>query len=222
MLVHLLCCKWWSLRYSPGWGNPLCCVVLPYVGERSEREQCCFLISFQALPPLPTSKLGPSCADLGGWDCVHSGTLWGSLMNSPVRLGVSPTTATPTGVTVRGFEALFPCDRTQGCGSVLLPSCSSQFICTQMWDHLVHQPPPFHESSLPWLPVSAPPTSFNEYFFFNSLVVRLPCSLIFWHFWLFFVFKFVVVLLVVVRGGKAYLPMPPSWPEVQKTKTLTS
>ena len=30
----------------------------------------------------------------------------------------------------------------------------------------------------------------------------------------FFVFKFVVVLLLVVRGGTVCLPMPPSWPEV--------
>ena len=27
-------------------------------------------------------------------------------------------------------------------------------------------------------------------------------------------FKFVVILLLVVRGGKVYLPMPPFWPEV--------
>ena len=37
----------------------------------------------------------------------------------------------------------------------------------------------------------------DECFFFNSLVVRLPYSLIFWQFWLLFVFKFVVVLLLV-------------------------
>ena len=40
--------------------------------------------------------------------------------------------------------------------------------------------------------------SLDECFFFNSLVVGLPYSLIFWQFWLFFVFKFVVVLLLVV------------------------
>ena len=66
------------------------------------------------------------------------------------------------------------------------------------------------------LPISTPPTSLDECFFSNSLVVGLPHSLIFWQFWLFFVFKFVVVLLLVVRGGKVYLPMPPSWPEVSK------
>ena len=26
--------------------------------------------------------------------------------------------------------------------SIWLPSCSSRFICTQMWDHLLQQPPP--------------------------------------------------------------------------------
>ena len=39
------------------------------------------------------------------------------------------------------------------------------------------------------LPVSAPPIGLDECFLFNSLVVRLPYSLIFCQFWLFFVFK---------------------------------
>ena len=93
--------------------------------------------------------------------------------------------------------------------SVLLPSCSSQFICMQMWDCLVCQLPPCLlgpsaaalpclTSSPPQLPVSAPPTSLHECFFFNSLVAGLQCSLIFWQFLLLFVFKFVVVLLLVV------------------------
>ena len=52
----------------------------------------------------------------------------------------------------------------------------------------------------PGLPVSSPPTSLDECFFLNSWVVGLffPYSLIFWQFWLFFVFKIVVVLLWVV------------------------
>ena len=40
---------------------------------------------------------------------------------------------------------------------------------------------------LPWLPISTPPTCVDECFFFNSLVVGLPYSLIFWQFWGFFV-----------------------------------
>ena len=104
--------------------------------------------------------------------------------------------------------------------SISLPSCSFQFICMQMWDYLVHQPPPCHTSSPPQLLVSAPPTSLDECFFFKSLVVRLPYSAIFWPLWLFFLFKLVVILLLVVQGSKAYLPclhlgyLSPSWLEV--------
>ena len=64
------------------------------------------------------------------------------------------------------------------------------------------------------MPVSVPPTGMDECFFFNSLFVGLAYSMIFCQLWLFFVFKFVVVLLLVVRGGTVCLPMPPSWPEV--------
>ena len=93
--------------------------------------------------------------------------------------------------------------------SVSLPSCSSPFICTRMWDRLVSQPPPCHVSCLPQLPITTPPTSLDERFFFNSLVVRFPCSSIFWQF-LFYVLKLVVILLLVVQGRKAYIPNPPS------------
>ena len=104
---------------------------------------------------------------------------------------------------------------------LLLPSCSSWFIHMQMWDHPLHQlpphpvlqPPPCHESSPPQLPIFTPPTCLDECFSFNSLVAGLPYSLIFWQFWLSFVFKFVVVLLLVVRGGTVCLPMPPFWPD---------
>ena len=75
-------------------------------------------------------------------------------------------------------------------------------------------------SFLSWIPISAPPTSLGGCFFFNSLVFRLPNSSIFWQFWLFLVFKFVFVLLSVVQGGRMYLPMPPSWPEVLKYNSI--
>ena len=91
--------------------------------------------------------------------------------------------------------------------SVSLPSCSSQFICSRMWDcpttslHPACPSPP--ASSLPrvlsaLLPISASPTGLKECFFFKSLVVGLPYSLISHQFWLVFVFKFVVDLLLVV------------------------
>ena len=67
------------------------------------------------------------------------------------------------------------------------------------------------------MPVFTSPTSLDECFFFNSLVVGLLYSSIFCQFWLFFVFKFVVVLVLVVQGGIMCLLMPPSWTEVQDT-----
>ena len=57
-------------------------------------------------------------------------------------------------------------------------------------------------------------------FFFNSLVVRVPCSLIFWLLWLFIDFRLVVILLLVVRGSKGFPPMPPSWPEPFISNTI--
>ena len=57
-------------------------------------------------------------------------------------------------------------------------------------------------------------------FFFNSLFVRVPCSLIFWHFWLFIHFRLVVILLLVVQGSEGFLPMPPSWPELPRSQVL--
>ena len=55
--------------------------------------------------------------------------------------------------------------------------------------HWVPQPQPYCESSQPRLPVSTPPTSLDECFFFISLVVGIPYSLIFCQFWLFFDLK---------------------------------
>ena len=50
--------------------------------------------------------------------------------------------------------------------------------------------------------------------FFNSLAVIVPRSLIFWHFWLFIVFRLVVGLFLVVRVSEGFLPRPSSWPEL--------
>ena len=72
--------------------------------------------------------------------------------------------------------------------------------------------PPCHWSSPPGRPSLPPPTGLFECFF-NFLVVGFLCSLIFWHFWLFIVFKLVVILVFVVQGSEAFLPTPPSWQE---------
>ena len=136
---------------------------------------------------------------------MHSRTLWVSPANSPVRLGVSPAAvSSPMGVFTQRFEALFPCAGALGCMVCFAPlPFLLVYLCANVgllgllaaaWPAPLHNPPPrwVHQplpcckSSLPQLPVSAPPTSLHECFFFNSLVVRLPYSLIFW---LFFVFK---------------------------------
>ncbi|KAF6119791.1 hypothetical protein HJG60_010197 [Phyllostomus discolor] len=119
-------------------------------------------------------------------------------MNSPVRLGVSPTAAsTPTGVFNQRFEALFPCTGTLRCEVYLAPQ-----LFFPVYLHSNVGPPSLQATALSglpvaallgvlstWLPVSAPPTGLDECFFFKSLVVRFPYSLIFWQYWLFFVFK---------------------------------
>ena len=103
--------------------------------------------------------------------------------------------------------------------SPIVPPGLSAHECGTAWStshrlaHLV-----YHLALCPLCPsclFSPPPTSLVECFFFNSLVVRLPYSLIFCQFWLFIVFRFVIVLLLVVRGGTVCQPTPPSWPEVQ-------
>ena len=187
----------------------------------------CSALSWLSVTSSATHKqIGPFwCWFLDGWIFVHSRTLWTSPMNSPVRMGVSSTASTPTGFfLVRSFGLYFPMLETWVGWSVSLPSCFSWFIHTQMWEWLVCQllPHLLRSSRLclaahPLCP-SCPfphllPIWINV--FFNSLVVRFPYSSYFWQFWLFFfVFKFVVVLILVVRGGTVYLPMLPSWLEV--------
>ena len=110
--------------------------------------------------------------------------------------------------TARGFEALFPHAETLGCVmscTLVVPPSLSACKCgaTQFTKHHLTCPvlqlPPCCGSFPPQLPISAPPTGLNECFFFNSLVVGLPYSSIFWQFWLFLVFKLLVILLLVLR-----------------------
>ena len=84
-----------------------------------------------------------------------------------------------------------------------LPVCIS---CILVWDCPFHGPllqlPDRHQRlAVPHCLLSAPPTCVDDCFF-KSLVVRLPYSLIFWQFWLFFVFRLFVILRMVVRGDK--------------------
>ena len=124
----------------------------------------------------------------------------------------------PQVFSVRGFEALFPPAETLGCSACLAPQL---FLLVYVHTNVGPPTPPaavLPESPPPRLPIPASPTSLDECSVFNFLVVGLPYCSIFWQFSLFFVFKFVVVLLLVVQGGKVYLylSMPPSWLEVSQ------
>ena len=79
--------------------------------------------------------------------------------------------------------------------------------------HLARPGPPAGRSPL-HLAAYLRPSYPSRWMFLNSLVVIFPYSSIFCQFWLFFVFKFVAVLLLVVWGGSLYLLTPLSWPEV--------
>ena len=145
--------KGWSLINWPGWGNPSSLDCDAVCGGGSEREHCHLLRSRPAFSHSPAThnQIGPLwCCFPSGWACARSRPLWVSPLNSPMRLGVSPTsTSTPTSVFSLWFEALFPCAGTLGCTVFLLPSCSSWFICMWMWDCPVHNPPPGWVHQLP-------------------------------------------------------------------------
>ena len=129
---------------------------------------------------------------LGGWVCVHSRTLWVSPTISPVRLVGSPIVSTAKGFfQSEVLRVYFPALEPWVAWSVSFPSCSSWFIhskcgTTHAANYLLACPAP-PAAALPRVlsvpaAISASPTSLNECFFFNSLVVRLPFSSIFWQF----------------------------------------
>ena len=111
--------------------------------------------------------------------------------------------------TVRGFEALFPHAGILDCVVCLAPQ-----LFLPVYPHANMGLPGPSAAASPGLPVttrscrvSSPPqlpdtilpTSLDECFVFNSLVVRLPCSSIFLAVLvIFFVFKFVFVLLLLL------------------------
>ena len=168
-------------------------------GLRGNNAPCSAVCQLSVTSATTHQQIGPFwCWFPGGWFFVCSRTLWVSPTNSPVRLGVSPTAATPTGffqseVLRLYFPAVEPwvCSLSHSpvvppsylhanVGLHALPAAASPSLPAAALDAQVLQLPPCHESSLPQLPVSTLPTSLDECFFFNYLVVRLPYSSIFW------------------------------------------
>ena len=105
-------------------------------------------------------------------------------MNSPVRLGVSPAaSSTLTGFYSQRFWGILSLCWNPGLHGL---SCSQLFLLVYLHTNVVL--PCLPGTALlcvlsTWLPVSTPPTSLDECFFFNSLVVGLPYRSIFWQFW---------------------------------------
>ena len=224
--MYLLHHRGQGLRYSPRRGNPHLWVVALYMEKASKREPWCLLGSWRLSVTFPTThkQIGPFwCLFQGGWVCVHSRTWWVSPTNSPVRLRVSPNTTTSGVYSQRFWVFISPHCNPGFCVLApqlfppvyphanvgLLPSSSCSLAC------LFLQLPTCHMSSLPQLPIPTPPSGLDECFFLNSLLLWIPYSSIFWQFGCFFGLKFVVVLLLIVQGGKVCLPRASSWPELK-------
>ena len=232
----------WSLRCLPELGNQRCCVMMLYVGEGSEREQCRLLSSQWLLVTSSAThkQIGPFWSWFpGGWFWVHSRMLGVSPTNSLVRLGVCPAAGTPIGFFSQRFWDFISLHWKPGlfgfsCSPVIPPGLSA-CECGTSWSassclawstrhsltwSISHHPLRSSTSCLaasPFHPSCPSPPLLLAWMNVSSLTPWLPdfhTVWFFWQFWLYFVFQFVVVLLVV-QGGKGYLPTPPSWPEVQ-------
>ena len=141
-------------------------------------------------------------------------------MNSPGRLGVSPTAAsTPTGVSNQWFEALFPHAGTLGCVVCylvyqLLPHQPAAALPTPLHNlppRWVHQLPPCLESSPPGCPsLSLLPVWMNvsslSPWFSDFRTVRFSGSS-------GFLFLNCCCPSFGCARRHSVLPMPPSWPE---------
>ena len=101
-----------------------------------------------------------------------------------------------------------------------LPATTSWGLLAAAWPAPFHNSPPCWvrlqppgcQSSLPQLPVSAPPTGLDECFFFISLGIRLPYSSIFCQFWLFFVFKLLLSFFWLCKEAQCvYLRLHLGW-----------
>ena len=106
-------------------------------------------------------------------------------MDFPVILEASATATIPTGFYSQRFWGLSSLSWNSGLCSL---SLSQLFFHVYLHMNVVLPSLPAPSccmSSLSWLPISAPSTSVDEYFFFNSLIVRFPYSFILWQFWLF-------------------------------------
>ena len=131
---------------------------------RGNSATCSALCWLSVTPSTTHNQIEPFwCCFLSGWACVCSRSLWISPTNSPVRLGVSHAVSTPTGFFSQRFRGFISPSGTLDYAVCLAPQLflpvyphtNVDCIVCQLPPHPVHQPLPCHESSLPWLPISA-------------------------------------------------------------------
>ena len=109
-------------------------------GQRGINTTCLTLPGFQSLPSLSTSKLGPSFADsqVGGF--VYIPGPCGCLQELSCEAGSFSHCCNPHRfLQPKVLRLSFSTQEPWVAWSVSLPSCSSRFICLQMWGCLVHQ-----------------------------------------------------------------------------------
>ena len=187
-------------------GNTRHCIVV--LSGRDQRGNTCSALGWHSdTSPTAHKQIRPFwCWFPGEWVCVRSRTLRVFPVNFPVRLGVSPATTNCTGFIARGFEVFFSSAGTLGCAVCLTPQL---FLLVYL--HANVRPPglPSTASLAHHLHLGFPsPPLLPVWMNVSSLTPWLPDLLSefnFWQFWLFSVFKFVVVLLLVVRAGKVYV-----------------
>ena len=204
--------KGWSLRCSLGRGNAGHCAVTLYVEEglRGSNGACFTLCQIPVTPSATHNQLGPSGADsrvaglvhaLGPCGSLQRTFLWGwefflLLPQSPQVFSIRGlrlyfSTLEPWVAKLARSPAVPPGLSIRECGAA--GSASHHIVGSTSYSLACPAPQSTPSLGLPAtaLPqfLSAPPTGLDECFFCISLVVRLPYSSIFCHFWLFFVFK---------------------------------
>ena len=169
-------------------------------GLRGSNGACFPLCQFSVTSPTTHNRIGPFWSRFWVGGVVHAlrpcGSLQQTLLWGWEFLLLVPRP--PQVFSVRGLRLYFRC-WSLGLlslfqSSVVPPSFSSRECGTTLSAS--------HRLAMGPLCLAArfrPPTGLDECFFFNSLVVGFPYSSIFCQFWLFFVFKFVVLVLGCTR-----------------------
>ena len=209
ILAHLLCLRGGALGIRQGRAT-LFAALWSCMWGRSQRRNN---VACSVLIPLSVTSLASQkwfvpfrCyLQVGGFvlilgPCVS--VLWG--------WGILPLPLSPQIFSLNcGFKSLAASTETLDFVVGLSAPLSPRLVYTPMWDCLCSLPAATLLHPLRPAAHSGPPTS--GWMFLQFLGWWTYMQMLFWQFWLFFVFKLVVFLLLVVRGSEAFLPIPPFW-----------